>query len=180
MSHIDMVTTCSPRVEVGDVGRCVPKSGCQLEWYSISPWVRSLVWGVRIEAPKSYWWRRCWANVGSSAAEAMLVMVWCRCWVTLEMTLPRWHWSWRDVVAESCWRCYRYWIDVDRDVMSLPELGSLDICSDLDERPLDQSAGQTQQGHASAVGIFSMVSALTCLHQKPKRPLIMSAINWLG
>jgi hypothetical protein len=32
-----LVTTHSTRFKTGDVGSSVTKSGCQLEWYSLSP-----------------------------------------------------------------------------------------------------------------------------------------------
>jgi hypothetical protein len=124
--HIIVVMTRSSRVEVGDVGRSVPELGCQLEWYSWSPrvWsvvnlrVRLLVGEVRTKPP---------SHAGDSASKATLAVVRCRCWVMLAMALPRQHvhdaisvpsyasddaaeatWSRRDVSVESCWRwCYQ-------------------------------------------------------------------------
>jgi hypothetical protein len=79
---------------------------------SVNLRVRLLVRKVQAKPP---------SHAGDSAAKVTLVVAWCHCRVVLAMTLPSRHWSWRDVVAESCWRlCYRG--DVGCDMMSLPIL----------------------------------------------------------
>jgi hypothetical protein len=118
-----MVTTRSPRVEVGDVDKNVPESGCRLEWYSSSPrawltvnlWVGLLVytsspWVMLVTALPSQCWqwncrvllvmtlsRRCW-----SWRDVVV-------WVLLAMALPKRCWLWCDVVVESYYR-WCYWV----------------------------------------------------------------------
>jgi hypothetical protein len=79
MSHNIMVTMHSSLVEVNDVGKSVPESGCQLEWYFSSP--RLLV-GEVCAKPSSH--------AGNDAAEPRLAMTWRCCRLMITMTLSGW------------------------------------------------------------------------------------------
>jgi hypothetical protein len=95
VSHIIVVTTRSPRVEVDDVGKSVPELDYWLGKYASSPWV------MLVTVLPSQCWQ--WCEV---AAES--------CWHgNVEVTYP-----WRNVAAESCWR-WRCWGDIDRGIISL-------------------------------------------------------------
>jgi hypothetical protein len=59
------------------------------------------------------------SHVGDGIAEEMLAMAQCRCRVMLGMELPRRHWPWHDVIAESCWQCHCQ-SNVSSGAMSLP------------------------------------------------------------
>jgi hypothetical protein len=126
VSHNIVVIMCSSWAEIGDIGKSVSESGCQLEWYSWSPrawstvnlWVGWLVEEVHAKPLSQCWW---WRYHDELAA------TWCWCRVMPMMALSRrlGHdvmliqsqadddateatWPWRDVNTKLCqWRCCR-------------------------------------------------------------------------
>jgi hypothetical protein len=134
VSHIIVVTTRSPQVEVGDVGKSAPELGCRLEWYSSSPQAWSVVIlrvGLLVEEYKpsplvmlvTALLRRRWSwhDVKAESTWSWRNVIvdpclWWHCWVLLAIKLLSQHWPWHIVTVEPCWWRH-YWVLL---MMTLP------------------------------------------------------------